>query len=384
MLDAEYHQKLVDLDQGGSSFRTPYDPALRTLWQARGRKLPVWWQADTRDEIHRALDLAAEFGTTVVIVGGREAAKVADRLKAEHVAVILPLSFPEEPRVPTEEEYRKRPLLEQEEPLRLLAHRRDKWKEQVATAAALARAGILFAFATEGLERLDSFPAQLRALIANGLTADQALAALTTQAATIAGLEHKLGTLEPGKLGHLVAFSAPFQDEQAKARFVLIDGLEFEVNAPEPGAGEGRPPSRRGEGPRGESRPNTQTRPGDSPSGPRPDPSARPDVQRQAPPETGNRPDAAKTNAGTPSPDAKPESPRPPKGASGARGGQAQGHSASRDKVQSRSAARGSQAQDGFATCQREAQGRAGWGPWPSARFQAGQPRGKGSPPATR
>ena len=160
MLDAEYHQTLVELDQGGSSVRTPYDPALRTLWQARGRKLPVWWQADTRDEIHRALDLAAEFGTTVVIVGGREAAKVADRLKADHVAVILPLSFPEEPRVPTEEEYHKRPLLEQEEPLKLLAHRRDKWKEQVATAAALARAGIPFAFATEGLERLDSFPAQ--------------------------------------------------------------------------------------------------------------------------------------------------------------------------------------------------------------------------------
>ena len=105
------------------------------------------------------LDLADEFGTTAVIVGGREAAKVADRLKAEHVAVILPLSFPEEPKVPTEEEYRKRPLLEQEEPLKLLAHRRDKWKEQVATAAALAKAGIPFAFATEGLERLDSFPA---------------------------------------------------------------------------------------------------------------------------------------------------------------------------------------------------------------------------------
>ncbi|MGZ3470453.1 MAG: amidohydrolase family protein, partial [Isosphaeraceae bacterium] len=315
MLDAEYHQTLVELDQGGSSVRTPYDPALRTLWQARGRKLPVWWQADTRDEIHRALDLAAEFGTTVVIVGGREAAKVADRLKAEHVAVILPLSFPEEPRVPTEEEYRKRPLLEQEEPLKLLAHRRDKWKEQVATAAALARAGIPFAFATEGLERLDSFPARLRALIANGLTADQALAALTTQAATIAGLERKLGTLEPGKLGHLVAFSAPFQDKQAKARFVLIDGLEFEVKAPEPGAGEGPSPSRRGGGPRGESRPSAQERIGDSPGGPRPDPSARPDVRRQAPPETGNRPDAAKTNAGTPAPDAKPESPRPPKGA---------------------------------------------------------------------
>jgi len=292
MLDAEYHQKLVDLDQSGSSVRAPYDPALRTLWLARGRKLPVWWQADTRDEIHRALDLAAEFGTTAVIVGGREAAKVADRLKAGHVAVILPLSFPEEPKVPTEDEYQKRPLLEQEEPLKLLVHRRNRWKEQVGTAAALAKAGIPFAFATEGLERLDTFPAQLRALISNGLTADQALAALTTQAAKIAGLERKLGTLEPGKLGHLVAFSAPFQDEQAKARFVLVDGLKFEVKAPEPGAPESRPGARRG-------------------GGPRPGTSARPGAQRPVPQETANGPDGAKTSAGIPSTIAKPEGPGP-------------------------------------------------------------------------
>ena len=110
MLDAEHHQTLVELDQGGEPAVRPIDPALRTLWQARSRKLPVWWEADTRDEIHRALDLAEEFGTTAVIVGGREAAKVADRLKAERSPVVLRLNVPEEPKVPTEEEYRKRPL----------------------------------------------------------------------------------------------------------------------------------------------------------------------------------------------------------------------------------------------------------------------------------
>ncbi len=277
--------------------------------------MPVWWQANTRDEIHRALDLAAEFGTSAVIVGGREAAKVTDRLKAEHVAVILPLSFAEEPKVPTEDEYRRRPLPEQEEPLKLLAHRHDRWKEQVATAAALAKAGIPFAFATEGLERLDSFPAQLRALIAHGLTADQVLAGLTTQAAAITGLERKLGTLQPGKLGHVVAFSAPFQDEQAKARFVLIDGLKFEVKAAESGAAEGRPGGRRGGGPRGEARPGAPERIGGSPGGPRPDRSARPGAQRQAPPQSEPRPDAAKPSTGTPPPDAKKEGPHPVKSA---------------------------------------------------------------------
>jgi imidazolonepropionase-like amidohydrolase len=256
MLDAEYHQTLLDLDQGGSDSRAPYDPALRTLEQARKGKLPVWWEADTRDEIHRALDLAAEFGTTAVIVGGRESALVLDRLKAEHVAVILRLSFPEEPSVPSDEDYRKRPLIEQEEPLRLLVRRKEKWKEHVAAAAALARAGIPFAIATDGLDRLDNFPARLRAIISAGLTPDLALAALTSGAARIVGLDRRLGTIEAGKLGHLVAFSAPFQDERARAKVVLVDGLKFEVKAPEPDAGAGRPDSRRGSPGRGEARAN--------------------------------------------------------------------------------------------------------------------------------
>ena len=71
------------------------------------RTLPVWWEANTRDDIHRALDLAEEFGTDAVIVGGREAGKVADRLKSKDVAVVLRLDFPDEPKVPTEAEYRR-------------------------------------------------------------------------------------------------------------------------------------------------------------------------------------------------------------------------------------------------------------------------------------
>lgn len=259
MVDAERHHQLLERDRAGVApgSSTPFDPALMALWSARQKTLPVWWEADTRDEIHRALDLAAEFGTSAVIVGGREAAKVVDRLKSEGVAVVLRLNFPEEPKPPSEDEYRKRPPIEQEEPLKVLAHRGEVWKERVATAAVLARSGVPFAFATEGLDRLDRFPAQVRELIAAGLPADRALDALTRQAARIAGLDRKLGTLEPGKLGHIVAFSAPFHEEKARARVVLVDGLKFEIKADEPGAIDGRAGPRRGQGPRSNSRPGT-------------------------------------------------------------------------------------------------------------------------------
>ncbi|WP_250846710.1 amidohydrolase family protein [Aquisphaera insulae] len=239
MLDADRHQRLMDLDASGPG--APYDPALVALGRAAGRKLPVWWQAQTRDEIHRALDLAAEFGTTAVVVGGREAPKVLDRLKAERVPVVLTLDFPEEPKVPTEEEYRKKTAAEQDEPLRLLNHRHELWKERVGTAATLAKAGIPFAFSSEGIDRLDRFAAQLRALKKEGLTEDQILAGLTKQAAAIAGLDGRLGTLEPGKLGHLVAFSAPFLDENAKVKLALIDGQKLEVKESEAPAGGDRP-----------------------------------------------------------------------------------------------------------------------------------------------
>ena len=111
----------------------------------------------------------------------------------------------------------------------MLAHRKAEWKKQVATAAALAKAGVPFAFSTEGIDRIDSFPAAVRQLIAAGLSADDALAGLTKNAAEIAGVGRRLGTLEPGKLGHVIVMTGPFSEERAKVRYVLLDGLKFEI-----------------------------------------------------------------------------------------------------------------------------------------------------------
>ncbi len=231
MLDADHFQKLNAYYEANGGTRPPFDPALKALWAARNKKIPVWWESNTRDEIHRALDLASEFGTSAVIVGGREAPQVADRLKAGNVSVVLRLNFPEEPKVPTEEEYRKKSASDRDEPLRLLAHKKTKWKEQVGAAAALAKAGVSFAFSTEGIDRIDNFPTVVRQLISAGLTADLALAGLTQNAAIIAGVDRRLGTLERGKLGHVIVLTAPFNDEKAKVKYVLIDGLKFEVKA---------------------------------------------------------------------------------------------------------------------------------------------------------
>ena len=194
MLDSDHLQKLDAYYESHGGAHPPVDPALKALQAARSGKLPVWWEANTRDEIHRALDLAEEFGTTAVIVGGREAGKVADRLKSRNVPVVLRLNFPAEPKVPTEAEYQKKTAGRAGRAAcgcSLTA--RPSGKNRSATAAALAKAGVSFAFSTEGIERIDSFPGALRQLITAGLSADLALAGLTRNAAAIARRRPKAG-----------------------------------------------------------------------------------------------------------------------------------------------------------------------------------------------
>ncbi len=133
--------------------------------------------------------------------------------------------------MPTEEEYQKKARAERDEPLRLLAHRKSEWKKQVATAAGLAKAGVPFAFLAEGIDRLDSFPGAVRQLISRGpYRPTIALAGLTqNRRGNRRRRPPAAARLEPGKLGHLIAMTAPFSEERSRVRYVLVDGLKFEI-----------------------------------------------------------------------------------------------------------------------------------------------------------
>src|SRR5947209_20492193 len=68
--------------------------SLQALWPALAREMPVVMYADEQREIERALDLAQEFKLRAIIAGGEESWKVADRLAAAKVPVLLSLNFP--------------------------------------------------------------------------------------------------------------------------------------------------------------------------------------------------------------------------------------------------------------------------------------------------
>ena len=230
-LDAGHAQKQQRLYESGVDGipRPAADPVLDVLSDViRGERQPQFL-ADSRDEIDRALAFAAEHEIRPVLIGGREAAQRVERIKEAGAEVILRIDLGERPKI-EENEPSEKLTAELKPPVRFQQDAQERWDERAATAASLHEHGVRFAFSTQGLDKPAEWLKQVRLLIEHGLTADAALAALTRDAAEIVGCGDELGTLERGKLGHVVLMTGPLEDERSQVRHVVIDGRAFEFN----------------------------------------------------------------------------------------------------------------------------------------------------------
>jgi imidazolonepropionase-like amidohydrolase len=270
LLDAGYYGRLHQAYEaaGRAGRRPPFDPTLAALGPALEGKQPVFCEADTRDAIHRALDFAAEFHMKPILFGGRDAWKAADRLRQEDVPVVLRLDYTEGPRdrrrgfggrpqrptptptpgtpappapaTPAPDPFGFAPPSDEKPELPKRAQEDDdrKLKEEHRNASVLHEKGVAFAFSTQGLsgdKPAEKFRDNLRKAIAAGLKPDDALRALTIDAARILGVDKQLGTITAGKAAHLVVTDGDFHEAATKVRYVFADGVrfEFDTKAPE-------------------------------------------------------------------------------------------------------------------------------------------------------
>jgi len=193
------------------------DPSLEALQPVLARQIPVVMEAGLEREIERALDLAKEFNLRVIIAGGEEADKVAGRLKAENVPVLISLNYPRRPQASADAD---------PEPLRVLRARVEAPK----LAAKLQAAGVKFAFADGGLTTWNEFLPNVGRAVESGLTADQAVRALTLGAAEILGVNDRLGTIEQGKVANLTVMRGDLFGGRVSQLF--IDGMPVEIRTP--------------------------------------------------------------------------------------------------------------------------------------------------------
>ena len=213
-LDAQHYGRIA----AAAASSTGYDPVLDALQPALAGRLPVAFEANTATEILRALDMAKAFSLQAVITGGLEADQVADELKAANALVVLSLNYPKRP---------ESLAPDADEPLPVLRSR----AHAPAVAAALAKAAVPFVFGSAGLDDPADFRKHAARAVQQGLAPDRALAALTVDAARMAGVAERTGSIEPGKIANLLVMRGDLFDEKATVTHVFVNGSPVNLDA---------------------------------------------------------------------------------------------------------------------------------------------------------
>ncbi|MFB3825306.1 MAG: amidohydrolase family protein [Bryobacteraceae bacterium] len=216
-LDAAHYQvqKQAYERKVSSVERPDYDRALEGVLESPRALLP----ARTAVEMDRMARFAAELKVKAVLYGGEAGYRAAPALAQANLPVLVSLKWPERSRDADPEEV---------ESMRTLEHR----ERAPGSPAALAKAGVLFAFYTDGTAARDLARAVRRAADA-GLRPADLVRAFTLSPAEIYGVADRLGSVERGKIANLLVTEGDLFGEKTKIRYVFIDGVKFEPPPPE-------------------------------------------------------------------------------------------------------------------------------------------------------
>ncbi len=200
-----FHQAKAYLSEPAHTNTNLKFEATRGLFDKR-QKLFV--HGDQVKQMLVAIDFVKEFGFDVVIVGGSESFQIADLLKANNIAVILS----QEHALPATED--------------------DDIDQPYKTPAALQKAGVLFALNdTHDEARYRNLSYNAGTAATYGLTKEQALQAITLNAAKILGIDDKTGSLETGKDANIVISDGDLLDMKSSTiSAVFIQGRQSSLD----------------------------------------------------------------------------------------------------------------------------------------------------------
>lgn len=172
------------------------------------KKQKLFVHGDQVKQMLIAVDFVKEFGFDVVIVGGSESFLIADLLKQNNMAVIL-------------QQMHELPATED-----------DDFDQPYKTPAQLQKAGVVFALNDSHEEsRFRNLMFNAGTAAAYGLTKEQALQAITLNAAKILGIDDRTGSLETGKDANIVISDGDILDMRSSViTKAFIQGREVSLD----------------------------------------------------------------------------------------------------------------------------------------------------------
>ena len=196
----EYGEKLDKAAQDEDADPPDYDAKLEALLPVVRGDLPVHIHAHRADDIATGIRIASEFGLRCVIVHGTEGHLIPELLVRTGVPVISGPALGD----------RSKPELA---------------NMSLEAPALLQRAGVPVAICTDHPEvPIQYLPLCAALAVKGGMDPEEALAAITVNAARIAGLDETLGSLSPGREADIVIASRHPLELLGRVEAVLIGG----------------------------------------------------------------------------------------------------------------------------------------------------------------
>jgi imidazolonepropionase-like amidohydrolase len=158
--------------------------------------------ADREQDIRDAIAFADRAKVDIVIAGGAEARYVAALLEEKNIPVIL------------------------SDRLTMPAREDDFHASSYQLAGELSKAGVKVAFSTGGSTNVRLLPYNAAMSVAWGMSRDEALKALTMNAAEILGVSDRVGSLEPGKDANLFIAKGDPLEIRTEVTHVVIAGKD--------------------------------------------------------------------------------------------------------------------------------------------------------------
>jgi imidazolonepropionase-like amidohydrolase len=183
------------------------DLVLEALVPVVDKRQPLITRVATQQEIRDAIAFADRAGIRLVIAApGGEAAMEAALLKEKNIPVVIlqVLTLPTRADMPHQASY--------------------------AAAGELVKAGVKIAFAVPSETNARQLPYHAAEAVGWGLARDEALKALTINAAEILGVADRIGSLEPGKIANLFIAKGDPLEVRTAITHVVIAGRDVPLD----------------------------------------------------------------------------------------------------------------------------------------------------------
>ncbi|MEQ9468263.1 MAG: amidohydrolase family protein [Ekhidna sp.] len=229
---ARDYQYKYNSDPNGME-RPTTDATLEALYPVVSKQMMVAYRAEGVKDIMRVIALQRDLGFKLMLAEVKQGWDAIPAIKSVGAPIFLSLDLPEwkeEKAEEEKEEEKKEPTEEELEEKALTERQNAMIKNYYTQAGKFSSNGVKFGFSTLEVKSKD-FRTNLLKVIENGLSEDKALAALTTEPASILGVSNLMGTIEPGKMANLVLSDTAYFTKDANVRYVFVDGVKYEYEA---------------------------------------------------------------------------------------------------------------------------------------------------------